>query len=87
LKERLAAYKSKLQSGGLVSASELELMIKEEKVQIAMEKMAQASFQKMAVKVFVDEEGTAKTIEIDTGTVRTMHVQYMCNVCVNQGGG
>lgn len=68
MQERLAEYRRKLQSGGQMTELELEVMMKEEKVRIALAKMAQANVPKLVIRTFA-ENGTSKTIEIDANMV------------------
>eukprot|EP00051_Salpingoeca_urceolata_P015155 m.195076 g.195076 ORF g.195076 m.195076 type:complete len:719 (+) comp18309_c0_seq2:273-2429(+) len=66
IQQRLSAYRKEVQSQlGTVSATELDNLMKEEKIRIAMEKLANASRQQLILKIFLDE-ATCKTLAVDT---------------------
>lgn len=81
VQERLAAYKRKLLSGGLATTEELDGLLKEEKIRIAMEKMALANRQEMAI-CLTHEDGAVDTLDIDTSMVRRPLWCCRCGVAV-----
>ena len=65
MRNRLENLQEELETREL-TPEEQEERIKKEKIKIALEKMKQASIQKLVIKVFDDQLDTSKTMMIDT---------------------
>eukprot|EP00730_Choanoeca_flexa_P007776 TRINITY_DN12391_c3_g1_i22.p1 TRINITY_DN12391_c3_g1~~TRINITY_DN12391_c3_g1_i22.p1 ORF type:complete len:664 (+),score=160.61 TRINITY_DN12391_c3_g1_i22:48-2039(+) len=65
LQVRLTDFSKRMSNSGQMSKHDLENMMKEEKIRLAMEKMAAAQLQKFVIKVHVSD-GTSKTVAVTT---------------------
>eukprot|EP00045_Choanoeca_perplexa_P013823 m.158417 g.158417 ORF g.158417 m.158417 type:complete len:585 (+) comp16468_c0_seq4:524-2278(+) len=65
LQTRLTDFSKRMSNSGQMSQHDLENMMKEEKIRLAMEKMAAAQLQKFVIKVHLSD-GTSKTLAVTT---------------------
>jgi hypothetical protein len=69
VQNRLSAYTRRLRSGGNFSPAELDAMLQQEKVRVAMGKLAAAAAQAGTLLVYFGDVGHATTHEADNTTV------------------